>query len=521
MGLSIMSVSNEAPLVFQDSVNLVNSWGEAILPTGRTLSQVLTIGDISLWKIIEVELAMYKVPKVISSSVRTPSIIKIIRPYLGNAKQKIIDFIKIRASIKDCDSWPNDQVILFLGFMESFYSNILAPIANSFSKEKDLKIVVLNEKVLFKHWGLEVKNTLVKLNQKYKASMKELNFHSTLSAIISYKDSSLWPQMLDVFTWFFKQRIPKLLPQIAVAKHILETHRPALIVSPDVADPRTRIYHLLCKKFSIPTLDIQQGLILPDSVEYQFFQADHVAAVGQYSRNIMLAHGVLDRQITITGSPGHDGLDRTTTNEQEKIRLRFGLPLEKRIILFAATYYMSGFPNVKALGTLMTEAIFAAADQSSGVCLVVKPHPVFSQQIKELKSQAGGRCNIIFTDPKDNTQELIKACDAFVTFGSTSTLDALISNKLTITPSFPGWWSANDQFAESGATLVPRTLEEIAQIFQTVANGSFQKTLIQLEPARARFLENWIYKADGQASLRVCNLIKEMIKYRIINSSII
>ena len=163
----------------------------------------------------------------------------------------------------------------------------------------------------------------------------------------------------------------------------------------------------------------------------------------------------------------------------------------------------------------MTEAIFAAANQFDDVCLVVKPHPVFSKQIKELKNQALGLRNIFFTDSQDNIQELIKDCDAFVTFGSTATLDALIANKLTITPSFPGW-SANDQFIESGSTLVPHTFDEIAQIFQSVADGSFKKELKRLEAYRSQFLENWIFKADGKSVQRVCSLMKEMIKYNIV-----
>ncbi len=521
----MVNIANETSRLFQDSANLVQSWGNTMLDTGKTLRQTLTIQEVSLWDIMEVELAMYKIPQALRHNSRISSTLTAVRPYLGRVKQKAINFIKGKFSTLGCVAWPKESTVLFLGFKEDFYFDILAPVVYCISKEEGgLRTIFLRDgynkqaqagkdQYPSQHWDTGLKVYLALLKREFNRARKELYTQSALSSIIQNEGRSLWLLMQDTFTWLFHQRIPQLLPQIAAAKHILEIHCPVLVISPDVADPRTRIYHLLCRKFNIPSLDIQQGLVLPNSVEYQFFQADRVAAFGQESREIMLAHGVADRQITVTGSPRHDSLGRITANEQERIRLRLGLPLKKRIILFAATYYMAGFPKVKALGTLMTEAIFAAADQSPGVCLVVKPHPVFSQQLKELKSHAGGRCNIIFTDPKDSIQELIKACDAFLTFGSTTTLDALIMNKLVITPSFPGW-SANDQFAESEATLVARTPQEIMQIFQAVANGSFQETLIRLEPARVRFLENWIFKSDGKASQRIYNLIKEMIGLR-------
>lgn len=515
------NVSNDTSLVFQDSADLVKSWADAVLPTGKTLRQTLTIDGISLWDIIAVEFAMYRVPKVVTPDASLPSKMKIIRPCFGRAKDEILKFFKQKTSTQGCTSWPQKPTVLFLGFSESFYLSALSPVEDYISKEYGIRTIVLRDgytdqaqdskyQYHWQHWDSGVKDYLAGFKQEFRSVTKLLYSQSVLTAIIQKQGQTLWPLMRDTFSWFFRQRIPQLLPQIAVAKHILETHRPAIVVSPDAADPRTRIYYLLCRKFNIPSLEIQFGLAGPDSVEYQFFRADHIAAFGQVSRNIMLAYGVSEKKITITGSPRHDGLKLITLKEREKIRCRLGLPVDKKIILFAASYYMSGYPEIKAKGELMTEAIFEAADKLSGACLVVKPHPVFLHQSKDLRRAAGARRNIIFVDPKSNIQDLIQACDVFVAFGSTATLDALIANKLTITPAFKGW-SANDQFVESKATLVPRTLEEIEQVFEIVSNGSIPERISQLSDARDKLLNNWVFNADGQASNRICNLIKEMI----------
>jgi len=526
----MVNITNETSQVFQDAANLVQSWGNAMLNTGKTLRQTLTIQGVSLWDIIEVELTIYKVPEALRHNARSSSILRAIRPYFGRAKQEAINLVKGKLSTLGCASWPKEPAILFLGFSECFYSSVLAPVVDCVSRETSIRTIVLRDgypkgvqegkdkdQYFYQHWDTEVKAYVALLKRELNVVRKELYVRSALPAIIRNQGKSLWPLMQDTFTWFFHQRIPQLLPQIAMAKHIFEIHRPALVVSPDLADPRTRIYYLLCQKFNIPSLDIQYGLTGPDTVEYQFFNADRVAAFGQVSREIMLAYGVPDGQITMTGSPRYDSFNCVTSNEQEKIRIRLNLPLGKRMILFAASYYMSGFPKVKTIGTLMTEAIFAAVGQLQETCLIVKPHPVFVSQSKELRRRVGRRRNIFFADPNEDIQELIKACDAFVTFGSLSTLDALINNKLTITPSFPGW-AGNDQFVESGATVVPRSNEEIAQIFKIVASGSSDEILAQLQPARRRFLERWVLKTDGQASHRICNLIMEMANLENIES---
>lgn len=508
----------ETSRVFQEAVNLANSWGDAALPSGRSVRQALTVRGISWWDIVETELAMYKIPPALHRDARPPSAFEIVRPFLGRAKHHIRHLIRAARNIHACVSWPREPVILFLGFEENMYRSVLAPVNAYLSKENGITTIVLHDgyrergagsQSLFQHVDAGVNAYAAGLRRDLAIAVKELYAPRALPAIIRAHDKSLWPLMRGAFAWFFYQRIPQLALQAAAAAHILEQHRPALVISPDAADPRTRIYYLLCREFSIPSLEIQFGLTGPDSVEYRFFLADRIAAFGRESRDLMRAYGVPEARIAVTGSPRYDEFIPVAPSEQEKIRRRFGLPAGKKVILYAATWYMRGYPKVKAVAALMTEAFFTAADKLQGACLLVKPHPVFPRQAKELRARAGARRNIFFADPRDNIQELIRACDAFVALGSTSTLDALIAGKLTITPVFPEW-SANHQFAGTGATLVPRSYEDVARIFNRIAAGHCGDIAAQLQPGRRQFLENWFYKTDGRASQRICSLAIEM-----------
>ena len=62
--------------------------------------------------------------------------------------------------------------------------------------------------------------------------------------------------------------------------------------------------------------------------------------------------------------------------------------------------------------------------------------------------------------------------DAFVSFGTTATFDALISNLHTICPVFDDWaWS--EVFVNSNAAVIPRNKEELVLVFQNISDNSF------------------------------------------------
>ena len=148
----------------------------------------------------------------------------------------------------------------------------------------------------------------------------------------------------------------------------------------------------------------------------------------------------------------------------------------------------------------MKRSVFEAADKTPGIFLVVKPHPL--EDVNETQALAGKNKNILFVSQKSDIRELTRICDAFVSFGSTATADALISGKLVICPVFPGWiWS--DLFKNTGATLVPTSTAEVLDIFRLIANGTHEGAKAKLEPARQKFLAQWVHRADGMATERI------------------
>ena len=357
---------------------------------------------------------------------------------------------------------------------------------------------------IWQHWDSQVEAKTRALQRAWQAALTELQATNALPRIIQDEGRSLWPQMQPTFAWLWRVYVPRLLPQAAIAWHILERHRPALVISPYVAYPRTRLYYLLGRSLGIPTLEIQYGVYGAEAVEYQFFAADHLASWGKTSYEVQVSHGVPAERITLTGSPRHDSLVNVTDDEVAQTRARLGVPEGSALVLFASAYTFNAYDDIYAPAPLdaVKQAIFQAADRMPGLCLVVKPHPL--ENVRETQRLARGYRNILFADPRDDIRELIKACDAFITVGTTATMDALIAHKLTIWAAFPGLtWQANDCFLQSGATLAAHTEEELARSLQIVVNGSHERVLADLESARQDFLCRAVFRADGQASARI------------------
>lgn len=511
----------------QLSVNLVKEWGNTELPNGKTLNKMFTYDSISFWDLISVVIALSYVPKALSPSREPlPYWLKLTKTYLGGCKQSINDKKNIYLNKGKMPNPSLKPVFLFLGFQAYLYRDTLQPVVRRMIDDEDISVVSLCDDVsvqrayeraneggfqsIWQYWNDEVKTHACYLTSSLKKAIQELNDMRVMPRLIQNQGESLWFQMERVFDWFFIVYLPYLLKHYAIARHILEHCSPEAIISPDVADSRTRLYCLLGRNLQIPTLEVQFGAYGQEAVEWQSFVADRVAVWGKMSRDVLLSHGVEAEKIVLTGSPRHDSMVFIDKDEVAQTRARLGVPDGVEMILFASAYASvwdeMEFPE---LLDSIKRAIFKSVDKTNDIYLIVKPHPLEDE--KDTKKLACGYKNIMFTDKKDDIKRFIRACDIFISLGTTATLDAIIANKLIICPKFPGWiWS--DWFVNSGAVLVPKSTDELLQIVKMVENGARQKVLADLEPARQRILEQWVFRADGCAADRIKSLLLDMTK---------
>jgi hypothetical protein len=412
-----------------------------------------------------------------------------------------------------------------MGFSGYMYRDVLLPVAECLVSVKGQECAVIYDEPHFRNalismysvrsesiwenWNSEVADDSRAFGRQLRAAIAEIEVMGALPQLVEAGKELMWPQMESGFNWLFHFHLPLLVPQIAIARHLLKKNRPQLIISADVADARVRLYSLLGRQLNIPTLEVQFGPNGAEGTEWRFLLAERVATWGETTLQALLKHGVSEHRITITGSPRHDSLVNIDPVKVEKMRSRLGIPAGYAMVLCASTYQQKEYNSLSdpELLVSMKRAVFKAAGKLQGMCLVVKPHPL--EKVEETKQLIGSEPNIILVNPADDIRELIISCDAFLGFGSTATVDAMIADKLTICPAFLGWvWS--NMFVTSNATMVPRTAEEVESSLRSVVDGSIGKVKSELQPARLIFLEKWVYKVDGHSAERTADMAMEL-----------
>jgi len=502
------------------SAELVKSWSGAILPNGKSLAEALTVQGISWWDVAAPNLAVYYLPPYLSAENQVLDFKRRVSPYLAWVRQIALSIRRSQRYSVGCDRWPDKPACLFLGFSPYIYRDVLQSVSEQIAGSQMFSTVSLCDNprhalkheqsqwdCVWQHWNAAVALGTRTLRELFQKALAELRAMHAMPEVIRDADQSLWLKTRSLFNWLFLVYFPALLPQAAVAEHILQQHRPALIVSGDVDDARNRLYCLIARKLGIPSLEIQFGMYGSEGVEWQFFVADHLAVWGEQAHDVMLSQHVSPARLTVTGSPRHDQIVRRAGASQSETRARLGVPADKVMVLFACPY--SGFVDQEKFRAVK-DAIFRTVATRHDVVLVVKHHP--GEKPDQTERLARGHPNIIKADAHGDIRELILACDAFITLGSTSTMDALLAGKPVIWPDLAGlvWW--DDNFISSGATLVVRSEQELARSFDRLTDGSIAEVMATLKEDRQRFLERWAFRADGRASERIADLALAIIR---------
>lgn len=501
---------------FHKAAGLVKAWGETTLPDGVTVEDALTIEGLSFWSAISPSLAFGHVSHALSRQSRPPGLMEPCRALVRKVRNTAFHIgMPFVAGRKACRGWPGHPSFLFLGFSHYIYRDTLQPVAARIADRPGGSVIVLDDVVsapsgtivppgvthqsLWQHWDTDVTQALRKMRKALQDAKRRLDAPSGLPEIIASSGIAR-EDARRISAWLFDACFPRLLVQGAIALHIMERHRPALIISPDVNDPRTRIFGIAGKLSGIRTLEIQFGFYGTNDIEWRFFRADHLAVTGEMNLQVMMDHGIPREKMTVTGSPRYDSALSRPPELVRSLRHSLGIPDGKVMALFASQpYYYGAFGNPEIRREMMEE-LFRAASSVDGLVLVVKPHPLENRA--ELARLAKGGRNILFADKRLDIRNLIKAADAFVTFFSGTTFDALVMNKPTINLAFPGS-CANTLFEQCGATHVARSADDIGRLLHSIGGGRIEDLLVDRAPAREKVLRDWFFLLDGCAAERI------------------
>lgn len=505
---------------------LVKVIGDSLLPDGRSVSEALTLNGIPYWDVFAVELSRIYIPSSLTGNNGTETFANYIKPNLVKAKYFARDLAHLRKHRPEYSEQPRSENILCLDFSDHISRDVVQPVVRYLADHHDKEITCLRDRewhvsagrscpnVLYKttwnFWCDDLRLKARELLRQLRLTRKALTETRALEKIVNTIDADLWKRIQAALNRLLIGEFASLIRHGVLSRHILDHQRPSLLFAGDIADPRTRIYILQCKTMGIPCLALQFGMIGPASIEWRFFPADRVAVWGEDSKETLISHGVPSNKIVTTGSPRQDSVFNFPLSEITNIKNKLGIREGYPIILLASTFQLKSYDKYSKPEILvqMKKAIFDAADHFSNIYLLVKPHP--SEDENETKSFASNKQNIIFLPRTEDIRELTMICDCFISFGSTATVDALLSNKLVICPAFPGWtWS--NYFIDTGAVHSPNCVQEIRDIFKMISTSRCTILKDRLAPAREQLLKHWIFRNDGMGTERIANLALSML----------
>lgn len=497
------------------------------MTSGVTLSEKLSVGGVSLWEVVSPFLTLYRFPEFILKAdpdrFAQTQIKETLRLYRGMLSQARNNFFYVsRRSLTDCVSWSKiSPRVLFINFWPLFYRETFRPAAEYLADNNSIATAVLfvDEKfpekpsrsliqfhVSYRHAGPSVINR-VKEYQKYLKQI-ENEFLRELREVTRPDLPDAWPNLKREFRWLFLVLFPRLAREIAVAKHIIDEHSPGIIISPDDSD-WARIYTILARAAGIPSLIIQQGLLDEKAVEWSFFTADRIASIGPSSRVGLCSHGIDEKKIELTGCPRFDVLCRSSAEERDNIRLSIGIKRGQKMVLLASQRCVYGAFSSFAARTEMLRAMAKVAESFESVHLVVKSHP--TEDVSVLRRLIGNGKRLSFVESSADIQDLIIACDVFVTFASTSALQALIARKPVISLCFQGSGVINP-YNNSEAIFTARSENELMEYLKILTGSERDFALAAREDAKKKLIYDLTYFSDGLASHRVAELILKTIE---------
>ena len=297
----------------------------------------------------------------------------------------------------------------------------------------------------------------------------------------------------------FYDVLARVIFQIA---NFLRLERPSIIIVMTDSTPPCRLAVLVGKLAGIPTLLLLHSGMVGRNYDCPVFLVDKIAVTGEFVQKILMACGVAEDKLVITGRPSYDWLIEAQRHfNKEAICRRLGLDPAKKIIVYT-TENLPQQENRK-----MARIICETVREFSDIEFVIKVHPseldlsVYENLTKEFGLKA-------LITRQAHIYEVLYVADIVITGFSATALDALILQKSVVSVNLTGLKDPLP-FAESGAAIGVYKGKDLDEAIQKgLYDEHFRESL---ERAREEFVYEQAYKLDGKATARVVSLIEQMV----------
>ncbi len=294
----------------------------------------------------------------------------------------------------------------------------------------------------------------------------------------------------------------KAISGISFLKRLINGASPDMVCVMPHNDFLEQLAAELAKKYNIPTLACSAAWETWDARSFRrHLHADRIAVMGEGIKDIYLKSGLAEDMVIATGVAHFDRLFNRNKGQDDRVLSEHGIDPSKRIIVFGTENNQVG-ETVEALNGVI-EAVLKVKD----IQLVVKVHP--GEGIGPFQAAAEHYHDPRLHVVKDiDLYALLSSCELIIVKFSTVALEAMMIGKPVVTINLSGQ-PVPVPYAEEGAALGVYKFEDIEPAIREVLYN--EETRSRLKAGSYKFVRAWAGEPDGRASLRIVNLMKEMI----------
>jgi UDP-N-acetylglucosamine 2-epimerase len=371
-----------------------------------------------------------------------------------------------------------------------------------------------------KYITLQIIKKTIKFNQELNQIWNKISTTKEFKKSLSYEDISLYDILKNDIESLLKSfKSYMAVTFIETAKNILDIIKPSLILMHDEYGTLQLSMIKEAKKRNIPTVSIQHGANTESSISYIHLK-NHVkdeidnlifpipqkmCVWSEKSKKNLLDLGNFPIDVPIvTGDPKIDFLPNVINQfNYQEICDRLKIPNEKKIIVFA-TQPLSNLQEKE----LITKAVFKSLNDLENAFLLVKAHPnetnlTFYHEIAKKYAVKNYSVEQFF-----NLYEILYISDVLVNAFSTVGIEAMRMKKPVISIDLLGLHE-NDPLIRSKNSFIVHSENQLTPFIKQCFEIKDDEQMIN---DRVTFAQKEIGKMDGQASKRIVNVIKELLK---------
>ena len=209
----------------------------------------------------------------------------------------------------------------------------------------------------------------------------------------------------------------------------------------------------------------------------------------------------------ITGNPSFDNIFKFKKEfNKEKICSKLGLDSKKKVILIANGRFAgdSAGYTIENEEKLIKNAI-KSLKTLKNIQKVIKLHPAYQEKYEKIISNIAEEEKVDLIIFKDSLWDLIMISDLFITFSSTTGLEAMLFGKTVITYGLDNTKNDLKQYISNVAAIGVCNQDELGITIKAILDSD--KIEKKLSEKREKLIYDSLYLQDGRASERISNLI--------------